>query len=130
MTDEQESVAWLLLDYLAAVEGAARAAREKVQRMLEERLAWQEIEAPKPLEANDRAILWMKKRIDDIRAAHPELKVQLVTDAQGRVTALRFEAPNDEVRDDIMSVTRWAFEKASQRPQTSEAANPKQASEG
>jgi hypothetical protein len=120
-SSEEQSVAWLLLDYLAAVEGAARAAREKLQRMLEEQLVWQEIKAPKPLDANDRALAWLKRKVEDIRKAHPELKVHFVTNPTGQVTALRFSAPNGEVADDIESVSRWAFEKAASRPQAVEA---------
>jgi hypothetical protein len=132
MSGEYKDLEFALLDFLAAVEASARAAKEKIQELLEERssIAWSEINAPKPLDQNDRAIVWMKKKIDEIRASHPELKAQLVTDAHGRITALRFRAPDGEVREDVGSVARWAFEKASMRPQTSEAANPKQASEG
>jgi hypothetical protein len=127
---KKDNIELLLLDFLAAVEGAARAAREALQRALEAEIGWQQIQAPRPLDPQDRAINWLKRRLMEIQSKHPELKTEFVTDGKGYIASLRFQAPDGEVRDDVASVTNWAFEKASMRPQTSEAANPKQVSEG
>jgi len=114
---EKETLEWYLLDFLAALEESARAAKEKLQKILEARLAWHEIPAPRPLDPQDRAINWLKRRLMEIQSKHPELKTEFVTDGKGHITSLRFQAPDGEVRDDVESVTRWAFEKASMRPQ-------------
>jgi hypothetical protein len=113
--DGTDSLEWLLLDFLAQLEESARAARQKLQRKLEAELAWQRIEAPKPLNPEDRAIAWLRRKLEEITKAHPELKSELLTDSSGRITALRFVAPDSEVREDVASVATWAFEKAASR---------------
>ncbi|MEM2386308.1 MAG: hypothetical protein QXO67_04920, partial [Candidatus Bathyarchaeia archaeon] len=79
-------------------------------------LLWEERKPAKPVSEADPAIKWLFNKIDQIRAKHPELQVDFVRDSIGLISSVRFYAPNDEVRKDLLGPLEWALEVAAGRP--------------
>lgn len=79
-------------------------------------IIWKTLASPKPLDPNDKAILWLKRRLSKVQVKHPELRFEFILDG-GRITGLRYIATDRKVETDVEASTRWAFQKASERPQ-------------
>jgi len=73
------------------------------------------VESPVPLDPEDRALVWLRRNLEAIRAKHPELRAELVV-RDGKVVGLDYSAPDPEAAKDVESVARWAFKVAASRP--------------
>jgi hypothetical protein len=109
-----------LLAALGQVQELAGKVKEELSAVVQSRVEeWRAIQAAKGLNPNDRALLWLKKKIAEIRGKHKDVKAEFILQ-NGSVTGLKYSAPDEESRADIESVTRWAFRVAAERPHNQE----------
>jgi len=76
---------------------------------------WTLIQAPKPLDAEDRALLWLKRKLSEIMQKHPTVKAEFVYNQMGNIVGLKYIASDREIREDVERVTNWAFRVAAER---------------
>jgi hypothetical protein len=109
-----------LLAALEEVQGLAGKVKEELSAIVQSRVEeWRVIQAAKSLNPNDRALLWLKKKIAEICGKHKDVKAEFILQ-NGSVTGLKYSAPDEESRADIESVASWAFRVAAERPSKQE----------
>ncbi|MEM2263304.1 MAG: hypothetical protein QW160_03700 [Candidatus Bathyarchaeia archaeon] len=115
-----EDLAIFLEDFLEMLSGFEDAISKMKQQLAKlvgvGEMQWRVIEAQKPVDPADRAIRWLERKLAEIKGKHPELLYEFSRDSSGLVTGLRYRAADAEVQEDVEAVTRWALEKAAQRP--------------
>lgn len=114
MNEEHAVLIRGLLDFLNSVEAAIAEFKQQIAGLVEA-APQRQIVAEKPVNPNDTAILWLMKRLGEVKAKHPALTYNFLKDADGNITGLAYSAPNDECAQDVEKPTRWAFEKAAAR---------------
>jgi hypothetical protein len=109
-----------LLAVLEQVQELAGKVKAELSAVVQSQIeGWQVIQAAKGLSPNDRALLWLKRKIKEICEKHEGAKAEFIF-KNGSIVALRYSAPDEESRADIESVTRWAFRVAAERPRNQE----------
>ncbi|MEM2026384.1 MAG: hypothetical protein QXT30_01300 [Candidatus Bathyarchaeia archaeon] len=111
-----EAVVKALSELLAGLEEAVKQAREELAKIVQEKMEWKVIASPKPVPESDRAILWLKRRLEAVTEKHPNIRYEFMRDEAGLITGLRYTATNDEESADIEAPAKWAFKRASRRP--------------
>ncbi|MEM2440408.1 MAG: hypothetical protein QW493_04250, partial [Candidatus Bathyarchaeia archaeon] len=104
-------------DFLSELEAAISKMKQKIAPLVgvdEEK--WRAVQCVKPVPENERAIQWLKKRLEAIKGKHPCLKYRFVKNSDGLITELEYVADNDKTGREVERVCRWAFEKALPNP--------------
>jgi hypothetical protein len=102
-------------DFLTSIEEAVKRLKDQIAKLLgsfEARL----ISSPKPVSEDDPAIKWLKTKLEEVRAKHPESSYIFIRSPDGKIAGLKVQAMDVEVLADYEAPAKWAFEKASQRP--------------
>ncbi|MEM0489356.1 MAG: hypothetical protein QW707_09210 [Candidatus Bathyarchaeia archaeon] len=76
---------------------------------------WSVVKAQKPVSPNDKAIKWLMKRLETVKAKHPEVRFEFLKEGD-LIAGLRYSAPDEESAGDIEAPAKWAFEKAASNP--------------
>lgn len=111
-----EEFAKVLTELLNGLEEAIRRAREELSKAVAKELSWETVEAKQPVDEADKAIQWLIGRLKDVKAKHPDVSYEFVRNQEGRITGLKFNAADEEAKRDVREPTKWAFDKAAQRP--------------
>jgi len=102
-----------LLRLLDQAEDLAAKVRKELNAIVQAE-EWTLLQASKPLDPEDRALLWLKRKLSEIMQKHPRVKADFVY-KEGNVVGLRYIAPDRESREDVESVAGWAFKVAAER---------------
>jgi hypothetical protein len=106
-----------LTDFLTSLEEAVKRLKGQIVRLVgpfETRV----ISSPKPVSEDDPAIKWLKLKLEEVKAKHPESSYILLRTPDGKIAGLKCQAMDVEVLADYEAPAKWAFEKASARPGT------------
>ena len=109
------------LEAMKAIEDKTRELLEYEARLRElfiecEKQIWRFERAEKPVDPEDRAISWCKRKLASYRETHPKVDYEFAKDDRGLITGLWYTAGDEEEAEAIRRMARWAFEKAANRP--------------